>query len=187
MTYYNKGKNTGSIWIIGLSSAGKSALARLLVNRLWEKGCPNILLDGTQIRDIFEERLGYDIKSRRKQTRRMMGLTKWISSQGILPVVAMIHPFEDDRVKCRNSLRGYFEVYLKCSLKACIERDAKNVYLPTLDGKTKNVVGIDIPYEAPGRADVVLESAKLSPEQMLEILWSEIEKKFFMRSDLCAE
>lgn len=185
-------ENKESIWIIGLSSAGKTTLAQLLTKRLWEKGYPNILLDGSQIRAIFEERLGYDIESRRKQTRRVLRLAQWVSSQGILPVVAIIHPFEDDRVKCRNSLQGYFETYLKCDLKVCIERDTKNVYLPALEGKAKNVVGLDIPYDTPANADIVLETDKLSPEQSLEILWAEIERKFFPKprlnvGDLCVE
>ncbi|MFA5147155.1 MAG: adenylyl-sulfate kinase [Candidatus Omnitrophota bacterium] len=176
--------NAGSIWIIGLSSSGKTTLARLLSKRLWENGRPNILLDGDQIRDLFEERLGYDVESRRKQTRRVERLARLISGGGVLPVVAIIHPFEDDRARCRKGLKGYFEVYLKCDLETCMARDTKNVYSPVLKGQAKNVLGLDIPYEDPKNADVVLDSGRTSPDEMLETLWRELEKRW---SKTCAE
>ncbi|MBL95206.1 MAG: putative adenylyl-sulfate kinase [Alphaproteobacteria bacterium MarineAlpha3_Bin5] len=111
--------NPGSVWIMGLSAAGKSTLSSLLVNRLRENRYPCILIDGDQIRSIFPERLGYDPESRRKQTQRVRAVAQWISSQGVLPIVAIIHPFEDDRRACRESIHNYFEVYLKCLTPTC--------------------------------------------------------------------
>lgn len=168
-------RNPGSIWIMGLSSAGKSTLASMLAARLRRNAYPCMLLDGDQIRGIFDERLGYDPDSRRRQTRRVMALTRWIASQGILPVVAIIHPFEDDRVRCRAELDGYFEVFLKCGITECMRRDTKNVYRPAVEGKTQNVVGLDIPYDPPECADLVLESDRMTPEAMLDALWQRIE------------
>jgi len=167
-------ENPGSIWIMGLSAAGKSTLAGLLSERLRQEGYPCMLLDGEEVRRIFDERLGYDEASRRKQTQRIVRLTRWISDQGILPVVAIIHPFEDDRTDCRATLDGYFEVYLNCPLEACVLRDAKNVYQPAIDGTAKNVVGVDIPYDPPTQSDLVLESDKLSPGELLDILWERV-------------
>jgi adenylyl-sulfate kinase len=167
-------ENPGSIWIMGLSAAGKSTLAGLLSERLRQEGYPCMLLDGEEVRRIFDERLGYDEASRRKQTQRIVRLTRWVSDQGILPVVAIIHPFEDDRADCRATLDGYFEVYLKCPLEACVLRDAKNVYQPAIDGTAKDVVGVDIPYDPPTQSDLVLESDKLSPGELLDILWERV-------------
>jgi len=167
--------NPGSVWIMGLSSAGKSTLSGMLVTRLRENGYPCILLDGDQIRAIFPERLGYDPESRRKQTQRVMAVTQWISSQGILPIVAIIHPFEDDRRTCRETLHNYYEVYLKCSLQTCRSRDAKNIYAPAIDGDAENVVGVDIPYDVPQHSDLELDSSAMTPEEMLEVLWNKLE------------
>lgn len=170
-------KNPGSIWIMGLSSAGKSTLARLLVDKLLKNDYPCMLIDGDEVRGIFEERLGYDPEARRKQTRRILALTRWVSGHGILPIVAIIHPFEDDRRRCREILDKYYEVYLQCELSECIKRDKKNVYAPALEGKAKNVVGLDIPYDEPEHPDLVLNSAGLSAEAMLEILWEHVQQK----------
>ena len=165
----------GSIWIMGLSSSGKSTLAELLVARLRAEGYPCLLLDGDQIRQVFEERLGYDPESRRNQTARVLRLARLIAKQGILPVVAIIHSVEADRAMCRSAMPGYFEVWLKCALDVCVERDTKNVYRPALDGKASNVVGLDIPYEEPRHADIVLDSGAMTPATMLDRLWQAIE------------
>ena len=166
---------------MGLSAAGKSTLAGLLSERLRQEGYPCMLLDGEEVRRIFDERLGYDEASRRKQTQRIVRLTRWVSDQGILPVVAIIHPFEDDRADCRATLDGYFEVYLKCPLEACILRDAKNVYQPALDGTVKDVVGVDIPYDPPAQSDLVLESDRLSSEELLDVLWERVRVEMLPR------
>jgi len=165
-----------SIWIIGLSSAGKSTIANLLVRRIRENGYPCMLLDGDQIRDIFPERLGYEQEARRKQTERVLRLVKWVSEQGILPIIAIIHPFEDDRQRCRESLDGYFELYLKCDLKTCMDRDIKiqkHVYPWNEEEQhvLHNIVGVDIPFDEPLTPDLVLESDQLSADEILEILW----------------
>ena len=179
--YFNKFGNVGSVWIMGLSSSGKTTLAQLLEKKLWENGYPSLLVDGDQIRHIFQERLGYDTESRKKQTRRVLRIVQWISSNGIIPVTAMIHPFEDDRIMCRKVLNNYFEVFLKCNLDVCIKRDTKGVYKPTLEGKAKNVVGLDIPYEKPQHPEIVLESDKFSPEQLLEKLWDNFNKNILLK------
>jgi adenylylsulfate kinase-like enzyme len=168
-----KGEPTGSLWIIGLSSAGKSTLARRVIERLRAAHVPTMLLDGDQVRLAFEDRLGYDPDSRHQQTLRVLRLARMVSAQGILPVVAIIHPFEADRAHCRQTLPGYFEVHLDCTLSECERRDraeGKNVYKPG----APNVVGHDIPYEKPLHPDLVLPAASLPPEQLEHRLFAEL-------------
>lgn len=160
-----KGSPTGSLWIIGLSSSGKSTLARRVLDRLRGAKIPTMLLDGDQVRVAFEDRLGYDPESRHQQTLRILRLARMVSTQGILPVVAIIHPFERDRAHCRQTLPGYYEVYLDCTLTECERRDraeGKNVYRPG----APNVVGMDIPYEPPLHSDLVLEAGALDPSAL---------------------
>jgi len=167
-----------NIWISGLSSAGKSTLGTLLVERLHEQRIPCVLIDGNEIRDLFAHKLGYDLPSRRHQTERVRRLAAWLVGQGILSVVAIIHPCEEDRVRCRNTIPGYFEIHLECPIDVCVERDEKNVYLPALKGDASEVVGLDIPYDESASADLVLESDKLSPKELMERVWQSINGHF---------
>lgn len=160
-----------TIWIIGLSSSGKTTLARLLIKKLQEYGYPCLIIDGREARDLFDTNLGFDPESRRKQTTRIKNLALWATGQQIIPVVALIHPFGDDRTKCRQEIGGYCEVYLKCDLAECIKRDDKNVYAPAIQGREKFVVGLDIPFDEPVDAELILESDKLSPEVLLDVVW----------------
>lgn len=160
-----------SIWIIGPASAGKTTLARLFVQKLNDEGRPCILIDSPEVRELFDSQLGYDPASRRKQTARMKRLAKLISTQNVLTVIALIHPFEDDRADCRKDVPGYFEVFLKCDMKTLIERDTKKLYLPAINGKKSNVVGVDIPFDDPKSSELVIESDRLTPEEMLDVLW----------------
>ena len=117
-----------TIWISGLSSTGKTTLSKLIVKRLRENGYPCLLIDGNETRDLFKPKLGFDPISRRKQTKRIMNLARWVIKQKIIPVIAIIHPFENDRIKCRKEIPLYYEAHLKCNIEECIRRDQKNVY-----------------------------------------------------------
>jgi adenylylsulfate kinase-like enzyme len=164
---------TRSVWIIGPPCAGKTTLAKLFVQRLRENSQPCILLDGDEVRDVFENQLGYDPKSRRKQTERVKKLARLVASGEILPVIAIIHPFEDDRAKCREQFPGYFEVVLACDMKELIRRDTKKLYLPAMQGKKRHVIGVDIPFDEPKNPNITLHSDEMTPNDMLEALWEE--------------
>ena len=177
--------NVGTLCIMGLSSAGKSTLATLLVDRLREHDVACALIDGDEVRHLFEERYGYDPESRRKQSRRLLKLARWVEKQHIIPVVAMIHPFEDDRVMFRETLNNYYQIHLECDLDECILRDkrlGKGVYSLKEKAGTPNVVGLDIPFERVDSADLVVDSKNKKAEELLEILWEELQKSFFPKA-----
>ena len=163
-----------SIWIIGLSAAGKTTLARLLVERMRSNGRPCVLVDGNEVRALFDKKLGYDPNSRRQQSVQIKKLVNWVSFYDVLPIVAIIHPFEDDRVKFRGELPGYYEVFLDCGITECIRRDDKNLYDPALRGMKKHVVGLDIPFDEPKAADIRLDSGARRPQELLDAVWDAI-------------
>lgn len=165
-----------TIWIIGPPCVGKTTLARLLVDRIRDDGLSAMLLDGDDIRKIYDTNLGYDPASRRKQTVRVQKLAQWVVAQDVLPVVAINHPFEEDRATCRASIPGYFEVSLDCELKERIRRDNKKLYLPALRGEKRHVVGVDIPFEYPKTADLVLNSEEFTPGELLDAVIANIAK-----------
>jgi len=170
-----------TLWITGLACSGKTTLARLIVTKLKNNGYPCFLIDGKETREkeLHTNKLGFDPQSRREQTRRISNLVKWTISQDILPVVTIINPFEDDRVKIRREIPGYFEVYLKCNLDECAKRDKNNLYAPAIRGEKRFVVGVDIQFEEHKHSDLILESDKLHPEKLLELLWDHVNNRLY--------
>ena len=104
-----------SIWLIGPSAAGKTTISKLLYEKLNRKNL--VLIDGDQVRSLYENNLGYDAISRSKNTQRYINLVKWLVDFDISSIVAVISPFQKDRVECRKKIKNYYEIYLKVQEK----------------------------------------------------------------------
>ena len=159
-------KNNFSLWIIGPSAAGKTTISKLIYKNLKKKFSNLIIVDGDQIRDLYEKNLGYDKISRSKNTFRYINLVKWLNSHDISSIVAVISPFEKDREVCRKEIKNYYEVYLESSLEVRIKRDKKKLYIPALNGKKKFVVDVDIPFEKPKNCDLSFNTESKEPEEI---------------------
>ncbi len=90
-----------SIWLIGPSAAGKTTVSKLLHEEIKDK-MNLVIIDGDQVRNLYENNLGYDKISRSKNTRRYINLVKWLNDFKISSIVAVISPFEKDREICRK-------------------------------------------------------------------------------------
>jgi cytidine diphosphoramidate kinase len=149
-----------TIWLIGPSASGKSTIAKELYNRIQSNYSKVIILDGDNIRDIFDNRYGYDAISRSKVTKRYIKLVNWLQSFQISSIVSVISPFEKDRLECKESLIGYKQIYLKCSMEERLLRDKKKLYKPALEGLKKNVIDVDIPFDPSNINDLIIETDK---------------------------
>ena len=168
-----------AIWVAGMPLTGKTTLSGLLVKKIRAEGRQCIRLDGDEVRDVFDQRLGYDPKSRRRQTARMLQITTLMARNKVLPVTAIIHPFADDREMCCGAIPGTFMIVLECDFKKLLRRDTKKLFLPAIRGERKHVVGVDIPFDAPDGADLVLNTGDLDPEQTLEAAWQAVAPRLF--------
>ena len=149
-----------TIWLIGPSASGKSTIAKELYNKIQSKVSKVIILDGDNIRDLFDNRYGYDAISRSKVTKRYIKLVKWLQNFQISSIVSVISPFEKDRLECKKSLIGYKQIYLKCSMENRLLRDTKNLYKPALEGLNRDVIDVDIPFDQSTINDLVIETDK---------------------------
>ena len=149
-----------TIWLIGPSASGKSTIARELHKTIKNKVSNLIIIDGDNIRDLFDNKYGYDAISRSKVTKRYIKLVKWLQNFEISSIVSVISPFEKDRIECKESLIGYRQVYLKCSMEKRLLRDKKNLYKPALEGLKKDVIDVDIPFDQSNINDLVVETDK---------------------------
>jgi cytidine diphosphoramidate kinase len=149
------------IWLTGLSGAGKTTLGRAL-HRLWREHAPNtVLLDGDEVRRVFGDDAGpepYTVPGRRRNAERMAALCALLDGQEINVVCCILSIFSDLRATNRSRYSRYFEVYLQAPLEVLAARDGKNLYAPALRGETRNVVGVDIPFEPPADSDLVIDT-----------------------------
>ncbi len=129
-------KKNFSIWLIGPSAAGKTTISKILYENI-KKINNLVLIDGDKVRNLYENNLGYDKESRSKNTQRYINLVKWLKDFNISSIVAVISPFQKDRVVCREKIKNYYEVYLKSSREERIKRDKKKLYLPAIRGEKK--------------------------------------------------
>jgi adenylylsulfate kinase len=155
------------LWFTGLSGAGKSTLAHAVEEQLHQLGCRTLVLDGDNVRHGLSSNLGFSEDDRRENIRRIGEAAKLMMEAGVIAMTAFISPFRADREAVRNLMPhgDFFEVYCKAALETCEARDVKGVYKKDRAGEIKNYTGIDSPYEAPEKPELVVDTDALSIEQ----------------------
>ncbi len=150
------------LWFTGLSGSGKSTLAVALERRLFDAGYQTYLLDGDNLRHGLNANLGFSEEDRAENVRRVGEVAKLFGDSGLIVLVALISPMKADRDRVRGGLRQgeFVEVFVDCPLAVCEERDPKGIYKKARAGQVKSVTGIDAPYEAPEKADLVVRTDK---------------------------
>lgn len=154
-----------SVWFCGLSGSGKSTVAQEVFRQLTTKGCPAYVLDGDVLRKGLCSDLGFSDADRRENLRRIREVAKIISCAGVMPLIACITPFDDDRQRARDLLsdNGFILVYMDTPLEECQRRDPKGLYERVKAGEINNFTGIDSPFEFPLDADIRIKC--LSPAE----------------------
>jgi len=149
------------VWITGLSGAGKTTVARQVVERLRAEGKSVICLDGDELREVFgaitsnEENHGREGRINLAiQYSRLCGV---LASQGFTVVIATISLFREVHEWNRHNLPGYFEVYLKVPLEELRRRDPKGIYRKHQAGELKHVAGLDLEVDEPKKPDLTVE------------------------------
>jgi adenylylsulfate kinase len=155
------------LWFTGLSGAGKSTLAHAVEEQLYQLGCRTFVLDGDNVRHGLSSNLGFSEDDRRENIRRIGEAAKLMMEAGVIAMTAFISPFRADREAVRNLMPhgDFFEVYCKAALETCEARDVKGLYKKARAGEIKNYTGIDSPYEAPEKPELVVDTDALSIEQ----------------------
>jgi adenylylsulfate kinase len=162
----NKHKST-VLWFTGLSGSGKSTLAHAVEEKLHQSGCRTFVLDGDNVRHGLCRDLGFEESDRRENIRRVGETAKLFIEAGIITLTAFISPFLEDRNRVRSIFQNgdFLEVYCKCPLEVCEQRDVKGLYQRARDGKVKQFTGISSPYEPPKNPELIVETDKLTLEE----------------------
>lgn len=164
------------IWLIGISGAGKTTIGRKLESHFNELKIKNYLLDGDEVRDLFDRDLGYSDADREANIKRIILGAYLLDRNDILGIICNISPLEYLRQLARQKILGYNEIYLKKDLRISMERDIKGIYRENM-GKTQ-IVGIDASFHEPQHPDLVLEVDQMTEEETYEAVMDYIVRKY---------
>jgi len=170
------GHQAACVWFTGLSGSGKSTLAHEVENQLFEMGSSTIVLDGDNIRFGLNKNLGFSPEDRKENIRRIGEVAKLFFEAGVITMTAFISPYKEDRDIARNIMPEgrFFEVYVEAPLDVCEQRDPKGLYKKARAGEIKGFTGIDAPYEAPDKPELVVNTGsadlKTCAKQVIDAL-----------------
>lgn len=163
-----------TLWFTGLSGSGKSTVAVALEGVLLDNGHLSYRLDGDNVRLGINKNLGFSAEDRTENIRRIGEIAKLFVDSGVIALSSFISPYRADRdaVRALHEADGmeFIEVFVDCSLDEAEKRDPKGLYKKARAGEIKNFTGIDDPYEAPGKPEIVLRSDQMSLEEEVNLL-----------------
>lgn len=163
------GQKAMTIWLTGLSGAGKSTIANALEKRLFIGGKATMLLDGDNVRIGLNKNLGFSKEDRIENIRRVAEVAKLINDAGIIVIVSFISPYAADRQNAKQIIGDAFrEIYVSTPVEECIRRDTKGLYRKAIAGELRHFTGISSPYEIPEHPDVVVDTLNHSVEECVE-------------------
>jgi bifunctional enzyme CysN/CysC len=164
-----------TIWLTGLSGAGKTTTAQALAKLIGADGAACVVLDGDVLRHGLSHDLSYSAADRDEAVRRAGEVALVLANQGVTVVVALISP----RALARRTVRArhadatipFFEVFINTPLAVCEERDATGLYARARAGEPVHLSGVDDPYETPEHPDFVVSTQGAAPAEVARTIW----------------
>ena len=183
-SYPPRHKQGLTIFFTGLSGSGKSTIANVLVTKFLEAGGrPVTLLDGDLVRKHLSSELGFSKEHRDINIRRIGYVASEITKNGGIAICAPIAPYDATRKAVRGMIEpvgGFILVHIATPVETCEQRDRKGLYAKARAGILKEFTGISDPYEEPKDAEVVINTAELSPEEAAQEIILHLEREGFI-------
>ncbi len=182
-SYPPRHKQGVTIFFTGLSGSGKSTIANVLLTKFLETGGrPVTLLDGDLVRKNLSSELGFSKEHRDINIRRIGYVASEITKNGGIAICAPIAPYDATRKYVRSLIDpvgGFILVHVSTSVDVCEQRDRKGLYAKARAGILKEFTGISDPYEEPKDAEVVINTADLTPEEAAQEIILHLEREGF--------
>uniref|UniRef100_A0A8C7TCW9 3'-phosphoadenosine 5'-phosphosulfate synthase 1 n=2 Tax=Oncorhynchus mykiss TaxID=8022 RepID=A0A8C7TCW9_ONCMY len=176
-----------TVWLTGLSGAGKTTVSMALEEYLVCHGIPCYSLDGDNIRQGLNKNLGFSPEDREENVRRIAEVARLFADAGLVCIASFISPYGRDRVNARKIHEAaglpFFEVFVDAPLDVCEQRDVKGLYKRARAGEIRGFTGIDSEYEKPEAPELVLKtdscSVNESIQQLIDLLHEKVRETTF--------
>jgi len=166
---------TFTLWMTGLPCSGKTSIIRKL-----QETIPNLaVLDGDELREWLSPK-DFTKEGRDEHNKKVAYLAKLLLKHKVPVGVSLVSPYIENRKNAREIIDAgdkFSEVYVKCSLEKCEERDVKGMYKKARAGEIKNFTGLDAPYEAPENPDLVVDTDKQTLEESVQTIKRYLQSK----------
>ena len=161
-----------TVWLTGLSGAGKTSIALALAQALKAQGRVVALLDGDQLRHGLNRDLGFTPQDRHENIRRTAEVARLMNAAGLTVIAAFISPYRADRAMAADIIGAahFIEVHVSTPLAVCEARDPKGLYAKARAGQLAQFTGVSAPYEAPLAAALTLDTGTLALDESVERL-----------------
>lgn len=171
------------LWFTGLSGSGKSTLANALEIKLHKCKLTTYLLDGDNIRHGLNADLSFTREDRKENIRRIGEVGKMFVDAGCVVLTAFISPYEEERNNVRKLFKDheFIEIYVKCPLHICEQRDPKGLYKLARLGKIKDFTGISSPYERPQNAEMIVDTEQFTIEENVNKILAYLRNKQLLK------
>ena len=173
-----------TVWFTGLSGAGKSTVAEMLYHEFQARQMNTEILDGDVVRQNLSKGLGFSKEDRDTNVLRIGFVAELLTRNGVATICCPISPYKETRDQVRAMIGEFVEVYVHATLDELSQnRDPKGLYKKALAGEIKGFTGVDDPYEAPERPELVLDTMVESPEGSLQRTLTRLQELGYLEDD----
>lgn len=170
------GKRGFTAWFTGLPCSGKTTIADRVADTLKSMGHRVERLDGDIVRKSLTSDLGFSKEDRDENIKRVTFVAKLLTRNGVAVLATFVSPYKERRRKTREEIGNFVEIYTRCPVEVCIERDTKGMYRKALAGETTGFTGVDDPYEEPENPDLILDTDMESIEESVKKVLEKLEE-----------
>lgn len=178
------GQKPATVLLTGLTSSGKTTIAKAIERKLFDSGRAVTVLDGQQVRRGLSKDLGFSFEERSENLRRSAYLANILNDAGIICIAAFVAPNASVRDKVAGVVGTdrFLTVHVDAPIELCRERDSRGQYAEADAGKLKEFSGVTAPYEVPDSPDLVLKTGEQSVDECADAVIELLKSKAFLRS-----
>jgi adenylyl-sulfate kinase len=167
-----------TVWLTGLSGAGKSTIAHRLADTLRGRGVERVeILDGDEVREHLSAGLGFSRADRDTNIRRIAYVCRLLTRNGVATIVAAISPYRGARAEARRLAGEFVEVFVDAPLAVAEARDPKGLYRKARAGVIPAFTGVSDPYEPPEAPDVHCPTDRQTPDESVAAIVDGLERR----------